>query len=140
MKSNHSAAMTSVKPYLIRAFHEWIVDNALTPYIEVNTKIPGTDVPHEYIKKNKITLNIAPLAVQDLHLTNDLIDFYARFSGVVRLVRVPVRAVLAIYAKENGHGTAFGEEESSSSEVFSESSEKNTQQHKKGKPDLRIVE
>ncbi len=133
--------MTSVKPYLIRAFHEWIVDNELTPYIEVNTKIPGTDVPHEYIKENKITLNIAPLAVKDLHLTNELIDFYARFSGVVRLVRVPIQAVLAIYAKENGHGTAFGEEEkASSSEVVLESSEKNTQQHKKGKPDLRIVE
>lgn len=139
MKDSH-LIMTSVKPYLIRAFHEWIVENELTPYIDVNTKISGTDVPKEYIKNNKITLNIAPSAVKDLHLTNEVIDFYARFSGVVRSVHVPIRAVLAIYAKENGHGTAFNEEEEEIASSPAVSSEEDAQQRKKRKPDLRIVE
>ena len=138
--------MTSAKPYLIRAFHEWIVANELTPYIDVNTKISGTDVPKEYIKNNRIILNIAPTAVKDLRLNNDLIAFYARFSGVVRLVHVPVRAVLAIYAKENGHGTAFNEEEEDKAALSLATSGaepiegEKTGQAKKGKPDLRIVE
>ena len=42
---------------------------------------------------------------------NDVIQFDARFSGRVRNIYVPVTAVLAIYAKENGRGMVFEEED-----------------------------
>lgn len=136
MKNDHPA-MTSFKPYLIRAFHEWIVDNELTPYIDVNTRVPKTEVPQEYIKDNKITLNIAPSAVKDLRLDNNLISFYARFSGVVQFVQVPIRAVLAIYAKENGQGSSFNQKDEE--DVYPDATEDSNQSPPK-KPILKIVE
>ena len=103
--------MTSTRPYLIRAFYEWIVDNGCTPHIVVNAEAPAVDVPTEYVEGGQIVLNIAMAAVQSLQLDNDAISFQARFGGVARYVFVPVRAVMAIYAKENGRGMVFAEED-----------------------------
>jgi stringent starvation protein B len=130
--------LRSPKPYLIRAFYDWIVDNNWTPYIAVNASIPGTQVPEEHVQDNKITLNIAPQAVKELHLNNDIIDFYARFSGVVKVIRVPIRAVLAIYASENGRGNVFSEEEE---EAYSQSDPpaSKLEPMNTGRPTLRIV-
>jgi stringent starvation protein B len=99
--------MSSSKPYLIRALHEWIVDNNLTPHLLVNAEIPGVQVPTEYIDSGRITLNISPTATQGLQLGNDWIDFQARFNDKTVRVLTPVVAVLAIYARENGQGVIF---------------------------------
>ncbi|HCB14148.1 MAG TPA: ClpXP protease specificity-enhancing factor [Gammaproteobacteria bacterium] len=104
--------MTSTRPYLIRAIYEWIEDNGMTPYILVNTELPGVEVPKQHVRENRIVLNINPAAVRDLRLGNDWIEFNARFGGVARTVQIPIPAVLAIYAHENGQGMAFGEEKS----------------------------
>ena len=37
--------MTSHRPYMIRALHEWILDNNFTPYILVNAFAEGVEVP-----------------------------------------------------------------------------------------------
>ncbi len=42
---------------------------------------------------------------------NDGIEFDARFAGVVHHVRVPMAAVLGIYARETGEGMVFNENE-----------------------------
>lgn len=60
---------------------------------------------------NKIVLNISASAVRDLDLSNDYINFKARFSGKSMNVYFPVHAVLAIYANENGRGMTFREDE-----------------------------
>ncbi len=103
--------MTSTRPYLIRALYEWIGDNALTPHLVVNAEAPGVEVPKQHVQDGRIILNINASAVRDLRLGNDWIEFNARFGGVARSVRVPVLAVLAIYARENGQGMAFGQEQ-----------------------------
>jgi len=104
--------MTSTKPYLIRAFYEWIADNGCTPHLVVNAEIPKVEVPREYIEKNgQIVLNIAMVAVHELKLGNDEISFQARFVGVNRFIHVPMQAVVAIYARENGRGMVFSEDE-----------------------------
>lgn len=103
--------MTSTRPYLIRAFYDWIVDNGCTPHIVVNADIAEVDVPSEYVDKGQIVLNIAVNAVQGLRLGDQEIEFQARFGGRVRHVYAPVHAILAIYAKENGRGMVFAEEE-----------------------------
>lgn len=102
--------MTALRPYLIRALYEWIVDNAMTPYILVDAEREGVNVPRQYVQNGKIVLNLRPEAVVNLLLGNETIDFQARFGGVPMQVQVPVNAVLAIYAKETGKGMIFEEE------------------------------
>lgn len=102
--------MTSNRPYLLRAIYDWVSDNGLTPYVLVDATRPGVEVPPQAVKDGQIVLNLAMQAVSDLELGNELIRFKARFSGVSRDVFVPVSAVLAIYAQENGQGMMFPEE------------------------------
>jgi len=103
--------MTSNRPYLIRAIHEWLLDNQCTPHLMVDANAEGVDVPQNYVKDGKIVLNIGPGAVEGLRVSNDEVSFLARFSGVSQLVAIPMTAVLAIYAKENGRGMMFGEDD-----------------------------
>lgn len=95
------------RPYLLRAFYEWLLDNQLTPHLVVDITLPGVQVPMEYARDGQIVLNIAPRAVGNLELANDEVRFNARFGGVPRQVNVPMAAVLAVYARENGAGTMF---------------------------------
>lgn len=103
--------MTSSRPYLIRALHEWVLDNDMTPYLLVDATREGVDVPRQSVQDGKIVLNISPQAVQGLLMSNERVEFSARFGGVPTQVSVPTAAVLAIYARENGRGMVFAEEE-----------------------------
>jgi stringent starvation protein B len=103
--------MTSSRPYLIRAMYQWIVDNGLTPYILVDASDQEMQIPREYVENGKIVLNIAPMAVRSLTLGNEYVEFNARFAGDPMDVIVPVNAVLAAYARENGKGMMFQEED-----------------------------
>ena len=103
--------MNSTRPYLIRAFYDWIVDNNCTPHIVVNADFPEVEVPNEYVESGQIVLNVAMSAVSELELGNDAIEFNARFNGVPNYIYVPISAVMAIYARENGRGMVFSEEE-----------------------------
>ncbi len=104
--------MTSSKPYLLDAFIKWIVDNQCTPHVLVDANYPGVEVPEQFIEDGRIVLNIAPLAVNEFQVTKELMEFDARFSGVARHLVVPMRAILSIYAHENGRGIVFTEEDS----------------------------
>jgi len=126
--------MTSNRPYLIRALHEWINDNNLTPYMLVNTAVPGCQIPEAHTANGRIIFNIALDVVERLALGNEAIEFTARFSGVPTHIYVPVMAVAAIYAKENGEGMAFPEETSSTEEGPTSGANR-----AKGKPNLKIV-
>lgn len=101
--------MTSSRPYLIRALYEWIADNAFTPHILVNAEFPGVSIPKEYVKNGEIILNISQSAVKNLRVGNDAVEFQARFS-TIRHIYVPIGAVEAIYARENGQGMVFKDE------------------------------
>lgn len=103
--------MTPSRPYLVRAIYEWLNDNHLTPYVLVDAGKPGVQVPPAYVKDQRIVLNIAPGAVRDLFIRNDALSFSARFGGVAMQVHVPMPALLAIYARENGQGMFFDENE-----------------------------
>ena len=108
--------MTSNRPYLIRAIHEWILDNDCTPHLLVDANAEGVEVPGEFIQDGKIVLNISPQAVEGLRLGNEEVGFLARFHGVSQLISIPVGAVLAIYSKENGRGMMFAENDSDGNE------------------------
>ena len=104
--------MNSNRPYLIRALNEWIVDNEMTPHLLIDAEYPGTSVPLEFIQDGKIVLNISPTAVSNLFIDNEKVSFSARFAGISSNIYLPIGAVTAIYAKENGHGMIFPEENS----------------------------
>jgi stringent starvation protein B len=110
MSDEQSPAMTSHRPYLLRALWEWIADNGMTPHLLVDATRPGVRVPAHTIKDGKVVLNIADRAVARLEMGNDAVSFSARFAGASHSVMVPVSAILAIYARETGQGMALPEE------------------------------
>jgi len=116
----------------MRAIYDWIVDNKLTPYLLVNAGEPDVQVPVEHINNGKIILNIDPNAVQELDMAGDEISFSARFSGKINQVRVPISAALAIYARENGRGMVFNDDDETPTDPNGEKGKPNT-------PNLRIV-
>ncbi|KIE20382.1 peptidase [Vibrio sinaloensis] len=152
--------MTPRRPYMLRAFYDWLVDNDLTPHLVVAATLPGVRVPDEFVQDGQIILNIAPRAVGNLELGNEAITFNARFGGRPHSVIVPLYAVQAIYARENGAGTMFEPEDAYIGEfeeddemivdedlsplsVASESEDNDTGEEEpprpKGRPSLRVV-
>ena len=104
--------MKSRRPYLLRAMHEWISESDCTPHIVVDAGVEGVEVPRQYVRDGKIVLNVSWNATAQLKLGNEELSFSGRFGGAAMTVRIPVAAVLAIYARETGQGMIFTEEES----------------------------
>ena len=102
--------MTPSKPYVVRAIYDWIVDNNCTPHVLVDADVEGVVVPVDYVNEGQIVLNISPTAVVSLHLGNDVIAFSGRFGGVHMEVFLPLPSVLGIYARENGQGMIFDDD------------------------------
>ncbi len=97
----------STKPYLIRAIRDWAMDNGLTPHLLVDATCEGVEVPGDAVQDGQVVLNVDDRAVRDWHVEADWLWFSARFGGRPFNVNVPVDAVLAVYARENGQGIAF---------------------------------
>jgi len=150
--------MTSNKPYLVRAFYDWISDNQLTPYIVVDVSVYGVIVPMAYVNDGQIVLNVSGAAVGSISLAGDTLEFSARFGGKLEHIIVPYAAIAAIYAKENGVGTALEVEQVEAPEQQEAAPEdtaspiglasvsdtdgdkpKETKAKGKGKPGLKVV-
>ncbi len=151
-----ASSMSSNKPYLVKAFYEWISDNDLTPYIMVDVNVYGVLVPMNYVADGQIVLNVASSAVGTIALGDNTIEFSARFAGKLEHITIPYGAIGAIYAKENGAGTSLPIEhpnieeddieevvekpKSSLSSVAATGSEKDKSKSKsKTKPTLKII-
>ena len=91
--------------------HEWICDSDCTPHLVVDATAEGVDVPRAYVKDGKIVLNVSMSATAQLKLGSDEVSFSGRFGGASMHVRVPIAAVLAIYARETGQGLVFSDED-----------------------------
>jgi len=102
--------MLSRKPYFLRAMHQWIVDSGSTPYMVVDVNAGGVEIPPGYAQDGKLVLNISYEATNALELGPESVSFDARFGGVSRQVRVPMAAILAVYAHESGQGMLFDAE------------------------------
>ncbi|RKR02509.1 stringent starvation protein B [Kushneria sinocarnis] len=157
--------MLSSRPYLTRALYQWLLDNEQTPYIVVDARQSGVIVPEQFVQNGQIVLNINPEAVRDLFMENDMIAFNARFGGQPMDVQVPIEALIAIYARENGIGMVFGQEpvmpaaeeseehsesqensgahlegiEGGATEEASEDTESDDRPPRKGRPSLRVI-
>jgi stringent starvation protein B len=126
-------ASSSKKPYLLRAMHEWMLDNGMTPHIVVEAGQEGVVVPSEHVHEGRIILNLSQSATRDLDLGNEMLRLEARFAGVPRRLEVPVAAVLGIYARETGEGMVFAEDREEPGAASAES------RPSPPRPDLKIV-
>lgn len=108
--------MLSNRPYLLRAFYQWIVDSACTPILVIDANHPRCKIPRDYVEGGEIVFNISSSAIRDLKMTNELIEFKASFSGVIHIISAPIKGILAVYAEENGEGIFFDAEEDDDSE------------------------
>ncbi|WP_263322509.1 ClpXP protease specificity-enhancing factor [Endozoicomonas sp. Mp262] len=138
--------MTSSRPYIARALYDWILDNDCTPYILVDANREGVAVPGEYVQDGQIVLNISPVAVRALDIGNDALTFDGRFGGEALTIYVPVEALMAIYARENGQGMVFEVETAAvhgEGEVIEEpeapTPPKPPRPPKPGRPSLKVV-
>ena len=98
--------LISTKPYMVRAIHEWCVDNGFTPHLLVAVNAQCR-VPMAFVKDGEIVLNLNYSATKDLHIDNEAIVFSARFSGISQSLYVPMTAVKGIFARENSQGMFF---------------------------------
>jgi len=132
------------RPYLIRAIREWAMDNGLTPQLLVDAGVDGIVIPEDHIRDGKIVLNVHSQAVKALELGNEFITFSARFGGTSHAIKLPIQSVLAVFARENGQGMFFQEEETQhqieQSAGDSEESPPNVQSSGPRRPYLRLVE
>ncbi|WP_298440884.1 ClpXP protease specificity-enhancing factor [uncultured Ferrimonas sp.] len=133
-----SANVTPTRPYLLRGFYEWMLDNELTPHLVVNANLPGVQVPTQFVEDGQIVLNLAPHAVGNLQLGNDVVQFNARFGGKPHALSVPLAAIDAIYARENGAGTAFAPEEAYDI-IEEEEVEPAPPPRPSGRPSLKVI-
>lgn len=109
--TGESNSQTSLqRPYLLRAMHEWMTDNNLTPHIVIDVETAGHGMPVEYANDGKLVINVSYSATQNLVLGNESAAFEARFGGVSRQLEVPMPAILGIYARESGQGMIFSSE------------------------------
>ena len=137
---------TSTKPYLARALWEWCCDNGFTPLIHVTVN-QQTRVPLQFVKEGQIVLNISQNATRGLQMSNDSIQFNARFGGVSEEVNVPWSAVSGLYAKETGEGMFFDIEPDDSENINVEDTAEiapvleieGASTNKKSRPNLTII-
>lgn len=106
-----TTTLSSRRPYLLRAMHEWLTDNTQTPHLVVDAGVDGVQVPRQYVRDGKIVLNVSYEATSGLLLKNDWVSFGARFGGVAHEVRIPLRAILGIYSRESGQGMVFSDDD-----------------------------
>lgn len=137
-------SMLVQRPYLLKAFYNWIVDSDCTPHIIVDATQACVEVPEQFVENGKIVLNISPTSVVQFSMDDDAVAFNARFSGQPTQVYIPVYAIEGIYARENGAGTMFPEEPAyaaldNSVEVTVESETKASKPAKKNRAGLKIV-
>ena len=64
-------------------------------------------MPAGHAENGRIVLNISPMSIRNLEITNEAIEFDGRFGGQSFHVSAPIGAVMAVYAKESGEGMAF---------------------------------
>ncbi len=107
MTDSKTPVMSSSKSYLVSALYQWIVDNDCTPYVLVDAFVRGVEVPQDYVKDGQIVLNIGPSAISGLNIDKQGLSFSARFGGIPMEIFAPMKAVLGIYARENGQGMMF---------------------------------
>ena len=130
-----NAKKLSLRPYLLRAVHEWIIDRGDTPQVVVQADGEDVRVPRDRVKDGRLVLNISYQATRNLQIGRDTLSFEARFGSVAQFVSVPMDAVLCIYSRETGHGVVLTDQLGASFEQAGSPPPPRA----RGAPQLRVV-
>ena len=98
------------RPYLVKALYDWLLDSDLTPHLLVDATNQNAILPMDFVQDGQIVLNVNPSAIRNFYMDDEAVSFNARFSGQPIDIYVPMQAIMAIYAREDGQGMAFGAE------------------------------
>ena len=133
--------MKSQRPYLLRALYDWIIDSGEIPHLLVDATLPDVVVPTEYVNDGEIVLNIGPNAIRNLQLGDEWLMFSSRFGGKPFEIELPVASVKAIYARDNGAGMVFPEEQIDdvTEDSVQQDDESSDDDPDPPKPNLRLV-
>jgi stringent starvation protein B len=135
-----SDSLTSKRPYLLRALHEWMTDNNETPLLVVDAAHAGVQAPGEYAEQGKLILNVSYSATSSLLIGNDAVTFSARFNGRPMNLLVPIDAVMAVYGRESGEGMVFSVAEDEVAVTGdSTAADSVPKPPKTGRPQLKVV-
>lgn len=152
--SEAGTGTTLQRPYLLRAMHEWMTDNDLTPHIVIDVSAAQSGLPVEYAKDGRLVVNVSYSATQNLIIGNESTSFDARFGGVSRHLDVPTLAILGIYARESGQGMIFSSESTGDDALPLEipavdelpqdvqadaDDDADKEKRQRGRPDLKII-
>lgn len=99
------------RPFLLKAYYEWIVANDCTPLLMISTSLKDVRLPSHLKESPTVALNIAPLAIRDLEIKEDHVSFTASFSGQAESIYLPIASILSIHAQENEQGAIFEQED-----------------------------
>lgn len=131
---------TQQRPYLLRAMHEWMTDNALTPHIVIDVNEAQADLPMEHVKDGKLVINVSYSATQNLLIDNECASFAARFGGVSRQLSIPIMAIVGIYARESGQGMIFSSESAPRDAVVEDGkADSGNVKPATGRPTLKVI-
>lgn len=132
--------MSSAKPYLIRALHQWILDNGMTPLVVVQGSHPQLNIPAHLTKDETVVFNISWDAADQLDISNEQISFNARFSGKSYNVSLPLGLISAIYSRENGKGMMFDVDESAEAKDEQDATASTSDNLNSGRSHLKLVD
>lgn len=98
--------------YLIRAVHQWIIDNGHTPCMLVQLHVSGTIVPAYLPNQRKCVLELAHDHVHGFTVTTDHVRFVMTgrpHSDVEEKheIVLPLAAIESVFSKETGEGMSF---------------------------------
>ena len=96
--------MTSFRFFLVDALIRWLLDNNCIPHIVLQCDLPNVQVPSEYIRENRLVLNVAPSAVRNYSLTQTSVSFDTSFGGISHHIAAPVGAIVGVCAKGSSVG------------------------------------
>jgi len=95
---------------LIKGLLDWMVEEDLTPYLVVNAKRDGVQVPKAFVQDDgTITLNLSGHAIRNFAIEPDGLGFNSRFQGQPHSIWVPVGAILGLVSREASDGLWFPE-------------------------------
>lgn len=139
-----------LRPYLMLATYDFIVDRGETPYITVwadeRCQVPRQFVEEKVIGRNGetapiIILNISMQAVPNLEITKEgqALTFNGSFQGKKMEVYVPYDCILAMFSHESpDHAMGFEYTSPADRDRLNQSREIQTPPEK-GKPSLKVI-
>ena len=103
-----TSGYTPKRPFIFRAYFDWLVHNDLTPYVVVNANSSKVSVPSHVIgETGEVVLNLSPSAIRDYLIDTEGVSFSARFNGQAQSIFFPFEAVACIYCLENPNEIMF---------------------------------